>query len=33
VAEYTSNGVPMGRHPMALLRTLLERFRVQPAQL
>ncbi len=32
VADYASIGVPMGRHPIALLRPILERFRVQPAE-
>jgi error-prone DNA polymerase len=31
VADYASIGIPMGRHPLALLRPLLSRFRVQPA--
>jgi len=31
VADYASLGIPMGRHPVALLRTALDRFRVQPA--
>ncbi|RPH40802.1 MAG: error-prone DNA polymerase [Burkholderiales bacterium] len=31
VADYASLGVPMGRHPVALLRDELDRFRVQPA--
>ena len=31
VADYASLGVPMGRHPVALLRGALDAFRVQPA--
>ena len=31
VADYASVGIPMGRHPLALLRPMLGRFRVQPA--
>ncbi|MFZ4760514.1 MAG: OB-fold nucleic acid binding domain-containing protein, partial [Burkholderiaceae bacterium] len=31
VADYASLGVPMGRHPVALLRSDLDRFKVQPA--
>jgi error-prone DNA polymerase len=31
VADYASLGVPMGRHPVALLREALDGFRVQPA--
>ena len=31
VADYASLGVPMGRHPLALLRGALDAFRVQPA--
>ena len=31
VADYASVGIPMGRHPLALLRPLLGRFRAQPA--
>ena len=31
VADYASLGVPMGRHPVALLRPALDGFRVQPA--
>jgi len=31
VADYASLGIPMGRHPLALLRPWLARFRVQPA--
>jgi error-prone DNA polymerase len=31
VADYASIGIPMGRHPLALLRPLLSPFRVQPA--
>jgi len=31
VADYASIGIPMGRHPLALLRPLLARLRVQPA--
>jgi len=31
VADYASLGLPMGRHPLALLRPLLSRLRVQPA--
>jgi error-prone DNA polymerase len=31
VADYASLGVPMGRHPLALLRASLDAFRVQPA--
>ncbi len=31
VADYTYLGVPMGRHPLLLLRPHLERFGVQPA--
>jgi error-prone DNA polymerase len=31
VADYASLGVPMGRHPLALLRESLDAFRVQPA--
>jgi error-prone DNA polymerase len=31
VADYASLGMPMGRHPVALLRDELDRFQVQPA--
>lgn len=31
VADYAALGIPMGRHPVALLRPLLARLRVQPA--
>jgi error-prone DNA polymerase len=31
IADYASVGIPMGRHPLALLRPLLARFQVQPA--
>lgn len=31
VADYAALGIPMGRHPLALLRPALERFRIQPA--
>lgn len=31
VADYASVGIPMGRHPLALLRPALERLRVAPA--
>ena len=31
VSDYASLGIPMGRHPLALLRTTLSRFQVQPA--
>jgi error-prone DNA polymerase len=31
VADYAALGVPMGRHPVALLRASLDRFKVQPA--
>ena len=33
VADYTYLGVPMGRHPMQLLRPHLERFGVQPSSI
>jgi error-prone DNA polymerase len=31
LADYTRLGIPMGRHPLALLRDQLKKFRVQPA--
>jgi len=31
IADYRSTGIPMGRHPVALLRTRLDRMRIQPA--
>ncbi len=31
VADYRSLGIPMGRHPLALLRTQLDRLRIEPA--
>ncbi len=31
IADYASLGIPMGRHPLALLRPQLTRYRVQPA--
>lgn len=33
IADYESLGIPMGRHPLALLRTQLARFQVQTAQI
>ena len=31
VADYRSLGIPMGQHPLALLRTQLDRMRIEPA--
>jgi error-prone DNA polymerase len=32
LSDYQSIGIPMGRHPLALLRSRLAKFRVEPAQ-
>jgi error-prone DNA polymerase len=31
IADYRTTGIPMGRHPLALLRPQLDRMRIQPA--